>query len=163
MKDLSKGNPKNIPGFEDINEESQNQVIKSFEFGNVEDRSFSGAPPSGLFAAESHRVEHAKSRVAKCHGGSCGQKIDKYALRLGYMPQEKPGFHQSYKYYHWSCLTEKELAHLIYVSEKPEEVDGYDELDADAQRSVFESFKQQHIIYHQSEACIKIPKDATEY
>jgi len=45
-------------------------------------------------------------------------------------------------------LTDIELAHIIKVSEHPGVVDGYEELDSDAQRSVEESFSAQTIVHY---------------
>jgi len=101
IKELANGDPENVPGFKTLNDESQEQVIKSFKLEDVNDRTFSGKPPSALFTAEDYRVEQAKSSRSTCKHENCGQKILKFDLRLGYMPTVKPGLHASWKWYHW--------------------------------------------------------------
>jgi hypothetical protein len=100
MKKLTSEDPTKLSDFNKLSADSQEQLKKSFEEGDVVDREFTGKPDSKIAGCDDYCVEHSKSSRAACFVG-CEEKIGKGELRLGLLPVMPGMKHVSWRYCHW--------------------------------------------------------------
>jgi hypothetical protein len=147
MYSYCQGIPSDLDGFNTLETHVMDYVLECFEKLTVFRKNYLGSRLTMLTQCTSWKVSHSPNNESICYADGCGLTIDEDDLKLGMLPIEPKGAVLVHRWYHWECLRDYDINHLVLNSRHAEKMEGFHQISYSSQLKIetgFDRFKRKY-------------------